>query len=65
MFREKKKLVALRDPDENGKDDTVPKEMIVGHLSNKNVNGVFYLNTDGTQLKKLRSRKFFGLIGER
>lgn len=63
MFKEKKKLIALRDPDEN--DEAVPKEMIVGHLSQENVQGVFYANTDGTKLKKLRSRKLFGLMAER
>lgn len=62
MFREKKKLVAFRDPDE--KDETVPKQMIVGHLSHENVKGLFYANTDGTKIKKLRSSRFFGLIAK-
>lgn len=60
MFRENRKLVALRHRDKNVKDDTIPKEMIVGHLFNENVNGEMV-----TQLKKLRNRKLFGLIGER
>lgn len=55
-------IISYRDPDKNQNDTTVPKEMIVGHLSQNCVKGVFYLNTDGTTKKKKRGWKFIGLL---
>lgn len=55
IVRDGVKLIAHRDPDDNNNCTNVPSMMSIGHVSQKNVQGVFYYNTDGSQTKKPRT----------
>lgn len=55
IVREGVKLIAHKDPDDNIYYKNVPSLMAIGHISQKNVNGVFFYNTDGSKTKKPRT----------
>lgn len=62
IVREGVKLIAHKDPDDNKHYQNVPSLMAIGHVSQKNVQGVFFYNTDGSQTKKPRTWNLIGNV---
>lgn len=62
MVREGVKLIAHKDPDDNKYNNNVPSSMTIGHVSQKNVQGVFFYNTDGSETKKPRTWNWIGNV---
>lgn len=62
IVREGVKLIAHRDPDDNNHLKNVPSLMSIGHVSQKNVKGIFFYNTDGSQTKKQRTWNLIGNV---
>lgn len=56
IAHKKLELKAYKDPEENVGVRNVPNEIIVGHHSNQNACGVFFANTDESNVKKPRQK---------
>lgn len=57
IAQKKVTLIANKDPEENNGVQNVPDKMTVGHHSRENACGVFYANTDNSNVKKSRHKE--------